>query len=67
LAQSPHPVYARGGAVEEGGIEEGAGVLEADEVTEVYERAGIFPWGKRGQKGPDEGRAVQDDPRLTPG
>jgi hypothetical protein len=52
MAQAPLPVYARGGALEASGAPvEGGGVMNmVAGVGEGYERAGIFPWGKRGQK-----------------
>ena len=40
--QEPHIVYAR----------------EASSPGEVYERSGIFPWGKKGQSGPDGEKVV---------
>ena len=63
--QAPHPVYAPGGAVDVNGEkeeeeEEEEGKWAAGATTAMavhYARAGIFPWGKRGQKGPD-GEAV---------
>ena len=63
--QAPHPVYAPGGAILDAadeshpaaaaaGAEAGSScAAEAQEVAVHYDRAGIFPWGKRGQKGPD--------------
>ena len=50
--QPGHPVYARGGAV----VVDDAAAAVAVSLGR-YRRAGIFPWGKRGQKGPD-GEAV---------
>ena len=59
-AQAPHPVYAPGGAVDASDADDGEcasrALVKASDAHR-YERAGIFPWGKRGQKGP-EGEAV---------
>lgn len=45
--QPGHPVYTRGG------VQGSSGLKTQETKTEKYIRCGIFPWGKRGQKGPD--------------
>ena len=64
--QPGHPVYARGGAVPVDADEEAAAAVSLGR----YRRAGIFPWGKRGQKGPDgepvvSARAIEHLRELT--
>ena len=61
--QPGHPVYAPGGAYSADDAETAEGSSRRDDPNaqhqhnNVYRRAGVFPWGKRSQKGPD-GEAV---------
>lgn len=61
--QPGHPVYAPGGAYSADDAETTEGSSRRDDPNarhqhnNVYRRAGVFPWGKRSQKGPD-GEAV---------
>ena len=61
--QPGHPVHAPGGAYSADDAETAEGSSRRDDPNarhqhnNVYRRAGVFPWGKRSQKGPD-GEAV---------